>query len=230
MTWMEVEAYLERDDRVVLPTGSTEQHAYLSLCTDAILADRAALEAARPLGVPVCPVVPFGVSPYFAAYPGTVTIGEETYAAYLADALASLVGSGFRRLLVVNGHGGNRAALESLRGWADAQAGVTLRWHDWWRAPETRAEVDEIDATGSHANWMESFPWTRVAGADVPVEMKPIPDLSDRAELTPEQLRERLGDGSFGGAYQRADEVMLELWEVAVRETRAVLDDGWDDR
>ena len=46
MTWMQVEAYLERDDRCVLPLGSTEQHAYLSLAVDAILAEKMAAEAA----------------------------------------------------------------------------------------------------------------------------------------------------------------------------------------
>ena len=51
MTWMQVEDYLAADDRCVLPLGSTEQHAYLSLGTDAILAERVSLEAAHPLGV-----------------------------------------------------------------------------------------------------------------------------------------------------------------------------------
>ncbi|MDP9309160.1 MAG: creatininase family protein, partial [Actinomycetota bacterium] len=53
LNWMQVEEYLERDDRIVLPLGSTEQHAYLSLETDNILAERVSVEAAEPLGVPV---------------------------------------------------------------------------------------------------------------------------------------------------------------------------------
>lgn len=53
MHWQQVEAYLGQDDRAVLPLGSTEQHAYLSLSTDSILAERVAVEAAEPLGVPV---------------------------------------------------------------------------------------------------------------------------------------------------------------------------------
>ncbi|MBP8242783.1 MAG: creatininase family protein, partial [Thermoflexales bacterium] len=61
LNWMQVEAYLGQDDRAVLPLGSTEQHAYLSLATDAILADRLANEAAEPLGVPVFPVVAYGL-------------------------------------------------------------------------------------------------------------------------------------------------------------------------
>ena len=55
--WMQVERYLERDDRIVLPLGSTEQHAQLSLGTDAILAERVSLEAAEPLEVLVAPAI-----------------------------------------------------------------------------------------------------------------------------------------------------------------------------
>ncbi len=51
MNWMMVEEYLKRDDRCVLPLGSTEQHAFLSLSVDSILSERIAGEAAEPLGV-----------------------------------------------------------------------------------------------------------------------------------------------------------------------------------
>ena len=56
--WSGIEAYLRDDDRAVVPLGSTEQHAGLSLCVDAILAERVAVEAAEPLGVPVFPALP----------------------------------------------------------------------------------------------------------------------------------------------------------------------------
>jgi creatinine amidohydrolase len=61
--WMQIEEYLRHDDRVVVPIGSTEQHGFLSLGTDAILAERVSVEAAEPLGVPVLPVIPFGMAP-----------------------------------------------------------------------------------------------------------------------------------------------------------------------
>ncbi len=59
MNWMQVEEYLKRDDRCILPLGSTEQHAYLSLAVDAITAERVAVEAAESVGVPVFPALPF---------------------------------------------------------------------------------------------------------------------------------------------------------------------------
>src|SRR5207244_9916507 len=74
MNWMQMEARLREDDRAVLPIGCTEQHAYLSLATDSILAERVASEAALPLGVPVFPVMPSGITPNFMGYPGTVSL------------------------------------------------------------------------------------------------------------------------------------------------------------
>src|SRR3979411_2597130 len=103
MNWMAVEAYLQRDDRAVVPLGSTEQHAYLSLMTDAILSERVAVEAAEPLGVPVFPALAYGITPYFLAFPGSVSVQVATYVSVVRDILNSLAGQGFKRLVLVNG-------------------------------------------------------------------------------------------------------------------------------
>jgi len=227
LTWMDVERYLERDDRCVVPVGSTEQHAYLSLGTDAILAERVSVDAAEPLGVPVFPAMPFGVTPYFMAYPGTVSVSAETLSSVLRDVVDSCVTAGFRRILVVSGHGGNGAARPALETWARDLEGVQLLWHDWWKAERTLAAVRAIDGAASHGSWMEGFAWTRVAGASPPERHKPAVDLSDRATLSPAGMRERLGDGSFGGWYERPLDEMEEVWRLGVEETRAVLEGGW---
>src|SRR5919199_4189964 len=117
LNWMQLDAHLERDDRIVLPLGSTEQHAYLSLGTDSILAERVSVEAAEPLGVPVLPALAYGLTPYFGAYPGSPTLRLPTLVAVLRDLLDSLHGQGFRRFLLVNGHGGNAAATAPCAEW-----------------------------------------------------------------------------------------------------------------
>lgn len=227
MTWAQVEEYLVSDDRCVLPLGSTEQHAWISLATDSILSERVACEAAEPLGIPVFPVLPYGITPYFMGYPGTVTLSVTTYERVLTELLGSIRRHGFRRILVVNGHGGNSPARPAAEAWAERREGVELRWHDWWRAPEVRASVDAVDPQASHASWMETFPWTRVPGVVVPDGRKAPVDLSDREDVSLARLRERLGDGSFGGWYERPEEVMTGVWETAVSETRDRLTEGW---
>jgi creatinine amidohydrolase len=219
LNWMQLEAYLEHDDRIVLPLGSTEQHAYLSLETDNLLAERVAVEAAEPLGVAVLPVLAYGVTPRFAAYPGSPSLSPETYVQMLSELTGSLRGQGFRRVLLVNGHGGNSFAAEEVEG-DDA------RWHDWWRSERIRALVDEIDPEASHASWMESFPWTRLAGVESPAGHKGALALQDVTD--PGEFRRLAGDGSFGGFYERPDEEMLRIWEAAVDEVRGLLESGWD--
>ena len=228
--WMQIERYLQDDDRCVLPIGSTEQHAQLSLCVDMILAERVAVEAAEPLGVPVYPALPFGIAPYFAAYPGSVTLRVETLLAVTRDLIASFRRSGFRRVLLVNGHGGNQpvAALaqELMAEWPE----MSIRWHQWWNAPRTWAEVQRIDTVGSHASWLENFPWTRLEHAPAPDGVKPMVDVGLLKACAPDAARALLGDGNFGGAWQKPDEHMLALWKAGVEETREALEGPWPTR
>ena len=183
---MQVEEYLGRDDRVVLPIGSTEQHGYLSLAVDAILAERVSVEAAEPVGVPVLPAM---------------------------------------RFLVVNGHGGNTGAEDPLLAWARERDAAALRFHSWWASRRTTAAAEALHPHPSHANWFENFPWTRLAGVSMPAEDKPVPQIDERDD--PVRVREILGDGTFGGAYERPDEDMLGLWTIAVDAVRELLESGW---
>lgn len=226
MSWRDVEAYLARDDRAVLPIGSTEQHAGLSLATDWILAERVAEEAAAPLGVAVFPALPYGVTPYFTAFPGTVTLTAETYLRVIAEVVAGLAQQGFRRILVVNGHGGNSFARDAAEE-AGRRAGAQVKLHNWWNAPRTWAQVMATDPVASHASWMENFPWTRLPGATPPEVQKPPLDMAAMRALEPRQVRERIGDGNLGGRYQRADAEMEAIWQAGVAETRRAIAEDW---
>ena len=230
MNWMDIAAQVARDDRCVLPIGSTEQHAQLSLCVDAILAERVAVEAAAPLGLPVFPVMPYGLAPYFTAYPGTISLRVETLLAVVRDVIASLDRSGFRRILIVNGHGGNAPAGALAQELMAERPHLSVRFHNWWAAPKTFARVREIDAEGTHAGWMENFPWTRLAHAPAPEGRKPVVDTEALKAAPPDRGREMLGDGNFGGPWQKDDATMQQLWEVGVAETRAALEGPWPSR
>jgi len=221
MNWMQLADYLAHDDKVVLPLGSTEQHAYLSLMTDAILAERVAVEAAEPLGVPVFPALAYGITPYFLAFPGSLSLRVSTYLAVVRDLLDALAGQGARRIVLVNGHGGNSPAASLAGEWMADHPGVTVALHNWWNAPRTWQAVQAVDPLCSHGSWMENFPWNRVAPA--PSGQKPMADLDRLRTLSPQGVKELLGDGNYGGAYEKPDEQMLSIWRVGVEETRAVI-------
>lgn len=227
MNWGQVEDYLRHDDRAVVPLGSTEQHAQLSLSVDSILSENVAVEAAEPLGVPVFPVLAYGITPYFMAYPGTVTLRLATYAAIIRDILDSLHRFGFRRILLCNGHGGNAPAQTVAIEWMGDHPGAAVRFHNWWNAPKTLAKVQAIDPVASHASWMENFPWTRLPNLRLPDGQKPMIDLERMRLRDPAAVRDYLGDGNFGGLYQRPDADMLAIWAIAVAETRALLEGHW---
>ncbi|TML46377.1 MAG: hypothetical protein E6G19_01860 [Actinobacteria bacterium] len=84
-------------------------------------------------------------------------------------------------------------------------------WHELWegRPDEIAAE---IDPDYDHASWSENFPWTRLEWPE---------------DGNPGTWREALGDGSFGGLYQRPPQDESRLWEAAVQAIRTRLED-WD--
>jgi creatinine amidohydrolase len=231
LNWMQLEEYLARDDRIVLPLGSTEQHAYLSLGTDNILAERAAVEAAEPLGVPVLPVLPYGLTPAFAAFPGSPSLRVETLLGVIRDLLDSLHAQGFRRFLIVNGHGGNTPVGSLAREWSGAHPEAQAIFYSWWENEQFDALATSIDPETRygtwHAAWLENFPWTRLEGVEVPRERKAVLDSRAYRVAEPKSVRTLLGDGSFGGPYQRPDEEMLRVWEVVVAGVRELLESAW---
>ena len=228
MNWMQVEQHVLQDRRAVLPIGSVEQHAQLSLCVDAILSEQVAVEAADSLRVPVFPVINYGFTPSFVDYAGTVTLRLSTLCALICDVLDGMVRSGFRQIVIVNGHGGNGPAHDAILEWLDKNRGVQVKWHNWWSAPQTMAKVKAIDPVASHASWMENFACTRLQGVVPPTEPKPMIDLARYQRIDPGAKKILIGDGNFGGHYQRPDTDMAALWEVAVAETRSVISNDWD--
>jgi creatinine amidohydrolase len=120
MTWPDVQAEVERGrDMVVVAFGATEQHGpHLPLSTDALIGDHLAWLVAERLDAFVAPTVRIGCSEHHLAFPGTLSIGEETFHLLVADLVRSLARGGFRRVVLLPTHGGNfgplAAALEKL--------------------------------------------------------------------------------------------------------------------
>jgi len=219
LNWMDVENYLKTEDRLILVLGACEQHGYLSLLTDVKIPLALADAASQQTGVLVAPPLNFGVSPYFLTYPGTLSLRASTLLDLVEDLLRSAYGQGFRRILVLNGHGGNDAARARLVEVANQLPALRLSWYAWWQSNTVGALARRHDLERAHASWMEAFPFTRVA--DLPAGDKVVPAFTGL--LNASQTRQVYGDGVFGGAYQVDDAVMAELFDVCLKDVLYLL-------
>jgi creatinine amidohydrolase len=156
MTWLEVEAYLETSDTIILPTGSTEQHGPMGLIgTDTLCAREVAIEAAKLANVIVAPALAYTPAPFNMAFPGTLSVSVQVFSQLAGEVLIALQSHGFRRIYILNGHGANIEPLKvaianadqgnvSIRSWWDFPAVQSLRQHyygDWEGMHATPSEV-----------------------------------------------------------------------------------------
>ena len=115
MTRPEVEDLLTRTDMVILPVGAVEQHAlHLPMGTDFISGVERAKLIAQETDVLVAPILLLGQSPYHMGFTGSITLRSETIQAVYFEAVQSLIRHGFKRFMILNAHGGNRATVGFL--------------------------------------------------------------------------------------------------------------------
>ncbi len=212
LNWMDVEEYLKREDRIIVVLGACEQHGYLSLQTDTKIPMALADAASLKTNVIIAPEVTIGVSPYFLSYPGTISIHSETYTQLVADILESLYSSGFRRILLLNGHSGNNIVYAKLVELANSLDGLKMSWYSWWESSGVQVLAQKYQLKPEHASWMEAFSFTRVT--DLPDGEKP--GVSYTGVLNAEETRAKYGDGMFGGKYKVDDEIMQELFDICL--------------
>lgn len=116
LTWPEAKKKFKRIDLALLPVGSIEQHgSHLPLDTDSFdadyLAKRVAEECSDPKPV-VLPLIPYGVSYHHEDFTGTISISPKTLANIVYEVGMSLIKHGIKKLVIINGHGGNKPALQ----------------------------------------------------------------------------------------------------------------------
>lgn len=115
LTWPEMNEAIAMQKVVLLPTGSTEQHGpHLPLETDVFLAEAVCLEAGRraPDRILVLPPISYGLNMHHIDFPGTLHIEPEVFIAFCVNITKSLAYHGFKKILLVNGHGSNMPLVD----------------------------------------------------------------------------------------------------------------------
>jgi len=116
LTWLEARDRLKEVDVALLPVGSLEQHgSHLPLDTDAFDAERLAHEVADSCSKPkplVLPLIPYGISYHHEDFTGTISVSNDTLSRFVNDVGMGAARNGIKKLIIINGHGGNTPALK----------------------------------------------------------------------------------------------------------------------
>jgi creatinine amidohydrolase len=157
----------------ILPAGSLEQHGpHLPVITDTASASAAAIAAARlvandpdPVPVAVLPGLWLGLSEHHLPFGGTISVDYAAYRAILESIVRSLRASGFARLLIVNGHGGNIDPLAvASRELAVAHDFPIVATTPWFMAADKLRPIFESDSGAKHACEGETSLMLAIAG------------------------------------------------------------------
>jgi creatinine amidohydrolase len=162
--WANLKAYelrglAERDALVVQPVASLEQHGpHLPVQVDVALVSEVALRAAREIAerdaVVVAPALWAGLAEHHMSLGGTITLDLATYRAVLRCLCGSFQRQGFRRMCLLNGHGGNITALTNIAAELTLELDVPVTTATYWTLPETAeafADILERQSNVRHA-------------------------------------------------------------------------------
>ncbi|MEM3622757.1 MAG: creatininase family protein [Candidatus Bathyarchaeia archaeon] len=134
MSWVEAKEYFAKNDIALIPVGSNEQHGPQNpLGTDHLIAKALAEETAKRTGVVCLPVIPFGVSSHHKQFWGTIHVSPKTLKKYVKDVCLALNYYGVKKVVIVNGHGGNLNALAELSREL-RESGIFVSVFQWWPA------------------------------------------------------------------------------------------------
>lgn len=157
ISWWQARQLLQSSKVALIPVGSTEQHGpHLPLGTDFLTAQALAQAVARDLNLICTPVVPVGVSEHHRQFWGTLWVSPETFRRYMREIAQSVAAHGVRRIVFVNGHGGNNAALHEICRELRAENIFAIVWA-WWLDPEVQKLTNELfRSRGTHAGAIET--------------------------------------------------------------------------
>ena len=211
MNYCQVEQYLKSSDAVLIPVGSLENHGlHLPLGTDFLIPDEIARLLNEKSNLLIAPTVNYGATDDLCGFAGTVSIGTEGLIMLLKSICDQLYRYGFRHFLILNGHGGNTAAIQAV-GMHLYRKGAYLANLNWWLMA---GQLDPAWA-GGHGGGEET---AGILAVD--------PALVKQEYLhSPEGIRNDLGDNLPYGAWTN---VLYKGVSVSVpREIRDITDNGW---
>ena len=194
--------YLGRSKGILWPVGSNEQHGPVGLIgTDHLCAEAIARRMGEKHGVLVAPTLAVGQSHFHLGFPGTLALRPSTLMAVVVDMMASLEQTGFKRLYILNGHGGNVAPIRSAvaeyyaaRSMAGQHApdGLAVRLRSWWELPQADALRNTL--YGAHEGFHATPSEIAITQAAWPDHIGDVSDVPPPASHGRNDLTDHAGD------------------------------------
>jgi creatinine amidohydrolase len=233
--WPDVEEYLKHDDRLLLVTGSTEQHGrQLTFATDVWVPWEIARRLSDRTGVLLAPPLNYGMSLHHLGFPGSLSLQPQTLVSVVVDLLDSAYVHGFRHILIVNGHGGNIASIQvALAEALNELPDLEVRVVSWWQEAAVRAIFEEAfpNKPSGHADAGETSTVMAIRPDVVRLDRAACsPDAPRGLFLTRQVFLEHYPHGVIGGDPRKASvevgervlatavevyEQILTAWKVA---------------
>ncbi len=182
LTWSEVNECVKASRVILIPVGAIEQHGgHLPLDVDNVAASTVCQRAASqaPSLLLCMPTVHYGFNEQGLDFPGTVSITEDNFIGYCCDIGNSLARMGFRKMLFVNGHGGNSALLEIVARLVTARTEALAAMINWWDLAQETIQQLAVERYRSGI--------THCGDAETSVYLATVPDLV-KMELAKEEL------------------------------------------
>lgn len=176
LTWPEIHQAVADGKVPIVPVGAVEQHGpHLPLDVDMLLASSVALAAGerRPDKILVLPVVAYGYTGHVMDFPGTINIHYQHFIEQVLDICKSLAYHGFKRIMLLNGHGSNMPNLDLVARRCNLETDAQCAFAAWWSLltvdPEFLPRWRESKFPGgcAHAGELETSVYMYLAPDDV---------------------------------------------------------------
>jgi len=133
LSWKHIKGLVpEKIDTLIFPVGTVEAHGAMALGTDNFVPESIANHLADKINALIAPTVNYGITRSLYGYPGSVTVTEESLKNYVRDILISYSHMGFKKVILLNGHGGNNATLKEVAMQLYYERKVKIAVIHWW--------------------------------------------------------------------------------------------------
>lgn len=213
-SWQDVQEYLKTDQRIILPIGSTEQHGPDCIVgIDHITATGLSYAVAQLSNVLCAPPLNYGMAVHHLGFAGTMALRPTTYINVVVDLISSLKKHGFKEIIVINGHGGNKGPfLNALQEKIDEFKDLEIKFINWWVMPGLKKNIIDKhfgDKEGYHATptevsvTMSLIPGSMKMPESYQCPQKEVKD-SNCTWVMPGKFRELYPDGVMRADYSLA--------------------------